>query len=176
MRPSFPTSSLFPLKTQQLPGPDAVNQDDLQKAGADEKAAAAAALTSLSASSNVASTMEKIKIFPIDESDGGNRSDSEASYSSQNSVLPKAVHTPPQNSMMVDHKYTDYSVIDEISLSFLQDGDKFQSKLSEEEKKVNARRVQKIKSIFGDVGPSKKNSGGVVKPFPAKVRNYSASR
>jgi hypothetical protein len=29
--------------------------------------------------------------------------------------------------------------------------------------------VQKVKHIFGDVGPSKKNSGGVVKPFPEKV-------
>jgi hypothetical protein len=71
--------------------------------------------------------------------------------------------------MMVDHKYTDYSVIDEPSLAFLEEGEEQQATLSDEEKGVQKKKIEKIKRIFGDVGPSKKNSGGVVKPFPEKL-------
>ena len=71
--------------------------------------------------------------------------------------------------MMVDHKYTDYSVIDEPSLAFLEEGEEQQATLSDEEKGVQKKKIEKIKRIFGDVGPFKKNSGGVVKPFPEKV-------
>ena len=99
----------------------------------------------------------------------GHLSESEASYSSQNSVLPKAVHAPLQNTTMVDHTYTDYSVIAQESLSFLEEGEEPQPTISDEEKKVHNKKVEKIKRIFGDVGPSKKNSGGVVKPFPEKL-------
>jgi hypothetical protein len=159
-----PTSTSVPLKKRL---PESLNKG-LPKPGHDEQAAAAAALASLATSPKTSSAMERTKPAPNDESDG-NLSDSEASYSSQNSVIPKPVHAPPLNSMMVDHTYIDYSVIDEKSLAFLEEGEDFQSKLTEEEKKEHTRRVQKVKHIFGDVGPSKKNSGGVVKPFPEKV-------
>lgn len=132
-----------------------------------EEASAAAALASLS---------DKRKI-PVSEDSSshatdndGDVSDSEASYTSQNKVLPKAVHAPATNPMMVDHTYTDYSVISERTLAFLEEGElDHQAKLPEEEKKVEERRIKKIKSIFGDIGPSRKNSGGVVKPFPEKL-------
>ena len=148
---------------------DTLNQDVPKKTGADEKTAAASALASLSSSPNSYSVMEHTK--PTDDDDShGNVSDSENSYSSRNSVLPKVVHAPPKNSMMVDHKYTDYSVIDEKSLAYLEQGDNYLSTLSGEVKKDHVRRMRKVKKMFGDVVPSKKNSGGVVKPFPAKVR------
>eukprot|EP00557_Chaetoceros_sp_GSL56_P007679 CAMPEP_0176503676 /NCGR_PEP_ID=MMETSP0200_2-20121128/15500_1 /TAXON_ID=947934 /ORGANISM="Chaetoceros sp., Strain GSL56" /LENGTH=580 /DNA_ID=CAMNT_0017903003 /DNA_START=68 /DNA_END=1810 /DNA_ORIENTATION=- len=136
----------------------------------DEKSAAAA-LALLSGSPKPAAPAQASAKSPAhfsDESDGS-ISDSEVSYTSLNSVLPKPIHAPPTNSMMVDHTYTDYSVISEQSLAFLEEGEDLPTKVSEEEKKKHARRVQKIKSIFGDVGPSKKNSGGVVKPFPEKL-------
>jgi len=145
-----------------------LNQDVPKKTGADEKTAAASALASLSSSPNSYSVMEHTK--PTDDDDShGNVSDSENSYSSRNSVLPKVVHAPPKNSMMVDHKYTDYSVIDEKSLAYLEQGDNYLSTLSGEVKKDHVRRMRKVKKMFGDVVPSKKNSGGVVKPFPAKL-------
>jgi hypothetical protein len=134
----------------------------------DEKSAAAALALLSGSPKPVAMAQASAKASFSDDSDGS-VSDSEASYTSLNSVLPKPVHAPPPNSMMVDHTYTDYSVISEQSLAFLEEGEDLQTKFSEEEKKKHAKRVQKIKGIFGDVGPSKKNSGGVVKPFPEKV-------
>ena len=142
---------------------------DVPKAGVDDMTAAAAALASLSSSPNAASAMEHATPTSNDESHG-NVSDSETSCSSQNSVLPKVVHAPPQNSIMVDHTYTDYSVIDENSLAFLEEGDDFQSNLSEEKKKEHARHMRKLKIIFHDSMPDKRKLGGALKPFPVKVR------
>jgi hypothetical protein len=71
---------------------------------------------------------------------------------------------------MVDHTYTDYSSITEEDLSFMdltEDGG--EGKLSEEEKADQEAKMRKVKMIFGDVGPSRKNSGGVLKPFPERV-------
>lgn len=106
------------------------------------------------------------------ELNDGDISESEESYTSQNEVLPKSVHTPPLNDMMVNHTYIDYSVIEEEHLSFLEEGNETTTNriaLNDEEKKATNNRVAKIRKIFGDVGPSKKNSGGVVRPFPEKV-------
>lgn len=83
--------------------------------------------------------------------------------------MPKLVHHPPKNPLMVDHTYTDYSSITEEDLSFLdltEEGR--EGKLSEEEKADQEAKMRKVKMIFGDVGPSRKNSGGVVKPFPER--------
>lgn len=85
-------------------------------------------------------------------------------------VFPKLVHHPPKNPLMVDHTYTDYSSITEEDLSFLdltEDGG--EGKLSDVEKADQEAKIKKVKMIFGDVGPSRKNSGGVVKPFPERV-------
>ncbi len=128
-----------------------------------------------SAAAALASLADKRKISHSEDSshsseNDGDVSDSEASYTSQNKVLPKAIHAPAHNPMMVDHTYTDYSVISERTLAFLEEGElDYQANLPEEEKKVEERRIKKIKKIFGDIGPSRKNSGGVVKPFPEKV-------
>lgn len=128
-----------------------------------EEEAAAAALASLSekAQAPVTSSLNHAE-------DDGDVSDSEASYTSQNKVVPKPIHAPVTNPMMVNHTYTDYSVISEDTLAFLE-ADEQQNKLSEEEKEIEERRIRKIKKIFGDIGPSRKNSGGVVKPFPEKL-------
>jgi hypothetical protein len=163
--------SSVPLKKRNKVESDSLNGE--KKDQHDEKSAAAA-LASLSSSPKpVANAQASNKSACSDDTDD-DVSDC-ASYTSLNSVLPKPVHAPPFNSMMVDHTYTDYSVISEESLAFLEEGEDAQTKASDEEKKKNAKRIQKIKNIFGDVGPSKKNSGGVVKPFPEKVRFYFRS-
>ena len=45
--------------------------------------------------------------------------------------------------------------------------------LSPQERKLNARKLRRIKSMFTDAGNVRKNSGGVTKPFPEKVRIQS---
>lgn len=161
MAPSSPMSSV-PLKKRS---PETVLQDEKEEV-------AAAALAALS-SSPKASTTSGLDLSKPREDPSGNISDSEESYSSQNNVLPKAVHAPPLNNMMVDHTYTDYSVVKESSLAFLEEGEEPTSKMSEEERKKYTRRIAKVKKIFGEVVPSKKNSGGVVKPFPEKVSRWT---
>lgn len=135
----------------------------------EEAAAALASLSDKSTKPSASSHAQGRKVDNLKSSDA-DVSDSEESYSSTNNVMPKPVHAPPVNQMMVDHTYKDYSVIDERSLAFLEEGEEFQSKLSDEEKKKQNKRVEKLRQMFGEVGPSKKNSGGVVKPFPEKVR------
>ncbi len=138
----------------------------------DQTQEAAAALASLSDTCDKASSAaSSTKTDPEDY-----HSDSEESYSSLNGVFPKVVHNPSKNKMMVDHTYTDYGVIKEDYLRFLEDGDEDLSSLSDEEKLKMQKRAQKIRNIFGDVGPSRKNSGGVVKPFPEKVSRLSMKK
>lgn len=89
---------------------------------------------------------------------------------SSTAAMPKIVHRPPKNPLMVDHTYTDYSSITEEDLSFLDlNEDGGECKLSAEEKANQESKMINVKMIFGDVGPSRKNSGGVVKPFPERV-------
>lgn len=94
----------------------------------------------------------------------------EESVSSASSI-PKPVHKPPVNNTMVDHTYTDYSVVDESLLAFLHTDEEndHESEISKDEKKTKEKALKKIKKIFGDISPTRKNSGGVVKPFPEKV-------
>ena len=92
-----------------------------------------------------------------------------SSVSSQDDIIPKIVHKPILNKMMVDHTYTDYSVIQEKYLTFLEEGAQNETNLDEKERIKMDKSKQKIRELFGDVGPSRKNSGGVVKPFPEKV-------
>ena len=80
--------------------------------------------------------------------------------------------------MMVDHTYSDYSVFDEETLALLERnsvvGD-FVSKectMSPEEKEERVKSIAQLKKIFGDA-PTRKNSGGVVQPFPEKVSTCS---
>lgn len=141
----------------------------------DDKAAAAA-LASLSGSASPITKPSSIKREP--EHPSGNNalgvpikddlSDSEESYTSQNDVLPKEVHKPKLNNMMVNHTYIDYSVIKEKDLGFLE-ADEVKTILDKEEQLQMNKRIAKIRTIFGEVGPSKKNSGGVVRPFPEKL-------
>ena len=78
---------------------------------------------------------------------------------------------------MVDHTYRDYSCVEETMLETLDavaDGEEAPGKksmdLSPQERKLNARKLRRIKSMFTDAGNVRKNSGGVTKPFPEKVR------
>lgn len=96
--------------------------------------------------------------------------------SNGSTVIPEIVHKPPQSSTMVDHTYTDYSVVDEELLSFICDDDDQDSgsDISDDGKRAREKAMKKIKKIFGEnVSPSRKNSGGVLKPFPEKVRFFS---
>jgi hypothetical protein len=113
------------------------------------------ALTNLAEKSNLKGDAGEVNIIETDTS---------------TAAFPKLVHHPPKNPLMVDHTYTDYSSITEEDLSFLdlaEDGG--EGKLSDVEKVDQEAKIKKVKMIFGDVGPSRKNSGGVVKPFPERV-------
>lgn len=98
-------------------------------------------------------------------------SDSESSCSNDDSGIPTVVHKPPVNRSMVDHTYTDYSVVKDDLLSCLINDDDHESdsEMSEDEKRTKEGSLKKIKKIFGDISPSRKNSGGVVKPFPERL-------
>ncbi len=158
---SSSSSSAPPLKKRNLSGGESVgNQHNDEHAAA----AALAALNKTSKKSSAPSTNVKGE-------SGGELSDSEDSISSKDSI-PKAVHKPPVNNTMVDHTYTDYSVVDENLLAFLQAEEEHpdhENEISDDEKKTKEKALQKIKKIFGDISPTRKNSGGVVKPFPEKV-------
>lgn len=164
-----PASQSVPLKKRAK-----INMESsINRSKSHEEEAAAAALASLGSKKSKA-TITGIPVQVASPAchadDDGDISDSEESYSSQNDVMPKAVHAPTLNSMMVDHTYTDYSVVTENTLSFLEEGeDDHLTSLSADSKKTEEKRILKIKKIFGEVGPSRKNSGGVVKPFPEKV-------
>lgn len=73
-----------------------------------------------------------------------------------------------QKSMLVDHTYTNYALLSDKELVML---DEHSSMLpepkSEEEKLVR----EKLLGMSCTYGPMKKSSGGVVQPFPGKVRN-----
>jgi hypothetical protein len=145
--------------------------DNIQRSQTLDEKAAAATLSQL----NHLPAAERSKIITASPCGNGNNSDSDSAPSGDESVfcLPKTVHKPPVNSTMVDHTYKDYSVVGEEILSYLNtpyedsDGD---SEISEEDKKMKEKAMIKIKKIFGDISPTRKNSGGVVKPFPEKVR------
>lgn len=103
------------------------------------------------------------------ESSSGHTSDSDSSVASIRSI-PRAVHRPPVSNMMVDHTYTDYSVVKENLLSYLNnDEDHDSDSETEDEKRTKEKAIRKIRKIFGDISPTRKNSGGVVKPFPEKL-------
>jgi len=144
----------------------------IERSKSHEEEAAAAALASLGEKKSkvIITAIPMATTITAGLEDDGDISDSEESYSSQNDVMPKAVHAPTLNSMMVDHTYTDYSVVAENALSFLEEGeDDHLTNLVPQSKKTEEKRILKIKKIFGEVGPSRKNSGGVVKPFPEKL-------
>ena len=108
---------------------------------------------------------------------GSSDSESSSSSTDNESGIPITVHKPPVNNSMVDHTYTDYSVVKDDLLSCLindEDNDS-DSELSEEEKKTKENALKKIKKIFGDISPTRKNSGGVVKPFPERVSSSGSS-
>jgi len=89
-------------------------------------------------------------------------------------AYPRLVHAPPKNKMMVDHTYSDFSVFDEDTLALLEKnsvvGDFVakDSTMSPEEKEERVKSIAQLKKIFGDA-PTRKNSGGVVQPFPEKL-------
>lgn len=158
---SSTSSSSAPLKKRNLSGDESVSSQHT------DEQAAAAALTAL----NKASKKSGASSTAVNDESGGDVSDSEDSISSRDSI-PKPVHKPPVNNTMVDHTYTDYSVVDENLLAFLQAEEEHpdhENEISEDEKKTKEKALQKIKKIFGDISPTRKNSGGVVKPFPEKV-------
>ena len=133
--------------------------------------AAAAALSQLNQTLPPLTTASKDK-SDVDNSD----TESVATVASNDSsVVPKTVHKPPVNSTMVDHTYIDYSVVKEELLSHLNaTEDDTDSDIADEDKKVKEEALKKIKKIFGDISPTRKNSGGVVKPFPEKVCSFSS--
>ena len=66
---------------------------------------------------------------------GGNESGHESDGSEALSLLAKPIHAPPVSSMMVDHTYIDFSVIEEEELSLLDE-----NKKSKQEEKITRIR------------------------------------
>jgi len=112
--------------------------------------------------------------------------ESDSDLSSSTHVIPEIVHAPLLNRTMVNHTYTDYSLVDEQILDILIDVNSTDSVLdvstrepfvaadTDEEKKkkkerTHAKKLKKLKKIFSNVGQTRKNSGGVVQPFPMKL-------
>ena len=89
-----------------------------------------------------------------------------------------AYNRPPYNNLVVDPFYTDYSVIHESDLAILAQ--------FEEDPSLNGaltscppgirnaweQQLNQLKHVLGDLGPSRKNSGGVLQPFPEKVSTF----
>lgn len=140
-----------------------------------ETAEAAAALASLSGSSRQSSFEDVRDVKGKNKADeSGNESDSSEGFSS----LAKPIHAPPVSRMMVDHTYVDFSVLGEDELALLEENkngnledspEQKISGLSSEEEEERARTLRKLKRMFGSLGPTRKNSGGVVQPFPEKL-------
>ncbi len=146
---------------------------------ASDEHAAAAALAELNQTAGEDKNCSTNKSSSRSDSSNGNASDGDAESvaSSDSSVVPKAVHKPPVSNMMVDHTYTDYSVVKEDLLSYLsnsnEEDEDGESDLSSDERKTKEKALRRIRKIFGDISPTRKNSGGVVKPFPEKVCSLS---
>lgn len=151
----YSNSSSAPLKKRNRI--HASNSDSESSTQTSDEQAAAKALAELNRSPS---------------NNSGNVSDADSvSSNGSSSSIPKAVHKPPVSSMMVDHTYTDYSVVKEELLSYLNNDDDndSDSEMSDDERKVKEKALKKIRKIFGDISPTRKNSGGVVKPFPEKL-------
>lgn len=107
----------------------------------------------------------------------GNESGNESDNSEGFSQLAKPIHAPPVSSMMVDHTYVDFSVVEEEELSLLEENKNLKQEdkknltdsQKSEDQKVKAKTLRKLKRMFGCLGPTRKNSGGVVQPFPDKL-------
>ncbi len=140
-----------------------------------ETVEAAAALASLSGSSQQSSSEDNRNASMQDKGEeSGNESDVSEGFSS----LIKPIHAPPVSRMMVDHTYVDYSVLGEDELALLEDNkngnndecsEQKISDLTSEEEEERARTLRKLKRMLGSLGPTRKNSGGVVQPFPEKL-------
>mmetsp|Transcript_28505 Transcript_28505/g.43830 ORF Transcript_28505/g.43830 Transcript_28505/m.43830 type:complete len:446 (-) Transcript_28505:162-1499(-) len=89
-------------------------------------------------------------------------------------------HQAPSSTMMVDHKYTDYSIIDEHTLMEMDENDDEEgenkttdsAKISDEDDELGLERkvkLERLRKMSGKNGPTRKNSGGVVQPFPEKL-------
>lgn len=72
-----------------------------------------------------------------------------------------------QNQPLVDHTYTDYSIISEEDDVRLLEEDFPQLSQPRSEKEAEAR--EKLRGMTCTYGPSRKNAGGVTKPFPGKL-------
>ena len=151
--------SSAPLKKRNKMRP--VRSDSDMTEGSDEQVAVAA--------------LSQMNQVPLKQIKSGSAvevaSDAESASSSEEAGIPIVVHKPPVNSSMEDHTYTDYSVVkDELLSCLLNDEDhESDSELTEDEKKEKESSLKTIKKIFGDISPTRKNSGGVVKPFPERV-------
>lgn len=168
---SLPSSSNAPLKKRLLGQHSNAPKND-------EKHAAAAALAALSGVGDDASDGKTApEVGPGDANGKTIEKGTESPVTPADRHLtarPKLVHAPPVNKMMVDHTYSDYSVFDEEVLAMLEknsEASEFLSKdtsLSTAEKQERVKSLDQLKKIFGDA-PTRKNSGGVVQPFPEKL-------
>lgn len=163
----------------------------------DEKVAAAAALASLCESPNIGRTCsnknanatrttfsQQVQQGQRQHEKSNNADDKKAksatdeadthpfSSTSHSLAFPKLMHAPPKSKTKVDHTYSDYSAFDEECLGLLEKNSDLTTKsdynMSSEQKEERDKSLAQLKLIFGDA-PTRKNSGGVVQPFPEKL-------
>jgi len=81
----------------------------------------------------------------------------------------------PTFSLVMNPYYTDYSVILESDLAILaqfEEDSTLNGALTACPRTIRTlweQHLNHLKRIFGDLGPTRKNSGGVLQPFPEKV-------
>lgn len=70
----------------------------------------------------------------------------------------------------VDHSYNDFSMVDDDELRLLDENASLLPPAPPDSNLASAR--DKLSRLGCTYGPMKKNSGGVVQPFPGKVSDF----
>jgi hypothetical protein len=79
---------------------------------------------------------------------------------------PSAAAGKIDKNLLVDHSYTDYSIVSDKDLRLLdEDSSMLPQPKSDAEKEIR----QRLKGMSCTYGPMRKSAGGVVQPFPGKV-------
>ena len=72
-----------------------------------------------------------------------------------------------QKNMLVDHTYTNYALLSDKELGMLDEHSSLLPEPKSEEEKLVREKLMGMSCTYG---PMKKSAGGVVQPFPGKVR------
>ena len=79
----------------------------------------------------------------------------------------KPAASKDQKNMLVDHTYTNYALLSDKELGMLDEHSSLLPEPKSEEEKLVREKLMGMSCTYG---PMKKSAGGVVQPFPGKVR------